>query len=64
MKPDVAFKSTAVVESFEDLPSLTQQKKRKRGISMTGGNLIYNGILHVSSPLTGNAATSAEGQEL
>jgi hypothetical protein len=52
--PEVAYRSSAVVDSIDKLPSSEQKKKRKRGQKITGGQIIYNG--NSSTPLPSTAA--------
>lgn len=48
--PEVAFRSSAVVEAIEHLPSSGLKKKRKRGVKINGGQIIYNGMNILKAP--------------
>ncbi len=48
--PEVAYRSTAIVETIDEFPSHKLGKKRKRGPKINGGEIIYNGKRAVSSP--------------
>lgn len=48
--PEVAYRSSAVVEAVEQLPSSGAKKKRKRGVKINGGQIIYNGTTVVHAP--------------
>jgi len=52
--PANAFRSTAVVERIEQLPSSTVTGKRKRGMKMNGGKVVYNGKIAVPTPTIDN----------
>jgi hypothetical protein len=48
--PEVAYRSTAVVDRIDQLPSSKLKKKRKRGPKINGGQIIYNGEISIASP--------------
>jgi len=48
--PDIAYKSSAVVETIEQLPSKANNHKRKRGMRIDGGQIIYDGTHAIASP--------------
>jgi hypothetical protein len=48
--PEVAYRSSAVVEAIELLPSSGSKNKRKRGAKINGGQIIYNGTNVLQAP--------------